>query len=444
MTVQGVRGEPVLEKLKYLEKTQWLSNKELEDIQILELKKILIYSLKNVPYYQKSFKPYSDLICKLRFIEEIEALPLISKRQIQANFNNLQSSNYKGKVATESTSGSLGDPFKFKMDRNAAAFNRALICREHKWFGLDIGAKEARFYGMPMDFIPNMKERIKDFLMNRKRFDVFDLSEDRLAHYYKLINEYQPEYLYGYTSAVSEFIRFMKLRNLMFKKTFLKAVIVTSEVLYEDDRQLMESWLEVPVVNEYGTSELGVIASQCPSGRMHISSENVVVEILKDNKQVQAEERGEVVLTGLSNYAMPLIRYKVGDVASISRDLCPCGRGLTLLEKIEGRVNNMVLTPEGKIVSGLVFYYISRSLIENNAGIQKFKVIQTALDSVTFQIVKGPDFKDKYLLLLEKKTHEYLSPRMRVNFEFKDNIPPTSSGKMLHFVSKLEKPFRDN
>ena len=89
---------------------------------------------------------------------------------------------------------------------------------------------------------------------------------------------------------------------------------------------------------------------------------------------------------------------------------------LPLIEKIEGRTNNMVVTPEGKISSGLVFYYISRSLIEKNAGIKKFKVIQNSLDSITFQIVKGPNFKDNNLLILENKTHDYHSPKIKVNF----------------------------
>jgi phenylacetate-CoA ligase len=438
--VQAIRDENVFEKLRYLEKTQWLSRREIEDIQIRKLRDILIFSLENVPYYQKTLQPYSNTIHNLTSASEINVLPFLTKQEIQSHFNELQSTKCEGKTAIENTSGSTGDPFKFKLDRNASSFNRALSYREHRWYGLDVGAKEARFYGIPMDFFPNMKERAKDFLMNRKRFTVFDLSPDKLYEYHKKINNYKPDYIYGYTSSVFEFVRFMKLKGLKLSTPFLKAIIVTSEVLFEEDRKLMESYLQVPVVNEYGTSELGIIAAQCPQGNMHLSSENVIVEIIKNDEGVANEEEGEVVLSGLNNYAMPFIRYRVGDVASLANGQCPCGRGLPILKKIDGRINNMVVTPEGKIASGLVFYYISRSLIEKKGGVNKFKVIQHSLDNITFQIVKGPNFDEKSLKILEEKTHEYLSRDMNVKFEFLENLPPTTNGKIIHFISKLNSP----
>lgn len=436
--VQTIRDENVLEKLGYLEKTQWLSPREIEEIQTRKLKDILVYSLENVPYYKKILGPYSSVIDHMRSVSEISAFPLLTKQEIQRHFDELQSWKFEGKISVESTSGSTGDPFKFKLDRNASSFHRALSYREHRWYGLDLGAKEARFYGIPMDFFPNMKERLKDFLMNRRRFTVFDLSPDKLFEYHRRINDYRPDYIYGYTSSVFEFVRFMKSKGLKLSAPFLKAIIVTSEVLYEEDRLLMESYLEVPVVNEYGTSELGIIAAQCPHGNMHLSSENVVVEIIRnDESHANEEEAGEVVLTGLNNYAMPFIRYRVGDRASLSSGLCPCGRGLPILKKIDGRINNMVATPEGKVASGLVFYYISRSLIEKKGGIQKFRVIQNSLDNITFQIVKGPGFDTRSIKMLEEKTHDYLSPRINVEFEFLESLPQAANGKIIHFISKL-------
>jgi phenylacetate-CoA ligase len=442
--IQKYRDEPVVEKIDLLNKTQWLNVDEIKAMQLEKLREMLKYAMNTVPYYKKAFSSYANVINNLSSIDQISELPFITKHIIQSNYSKLKSENYTGKFSVESTSGSTGDPFKFILDRNASAFIRALSYREHMWYGLDIGAKEARFYGIPMDPIPKIKEMIKDFLMNRKRFTVFDLSDDVLKRYYRIIDKYKPEYIYGYTSSVVEFISFMKRNKLKFSTPFLKAIIVTSEVLYDEDRKLMESYLQVPVVNEYGTSELGIIAAQCPDGGMHISAENVVVEIVRNGKTVEYGEEGEVILTGLNNFAMPLIRYRVGDVARMSNKRCKCGRGLPLMENVEGRVNNMVVTPEGKIASGLVFYYISRSLIERDSGIKKFKVIQDALDHVIFQIVKGPGFKDDNLKVLEKKTHEYLSPKMNVSFEFCDNIPHTTSGKIIHFISKIGSPYHSN
>ncbi|MFX0134658.1 MAG: phenylacetate--CoA ligase family protein [Candidatus Hodarchaeota archaeon] len=436
--IQRVRKEPVFEKLKWLESTQWWSREEIEQLQLRKLKEILKYALDNIPYYQQTLKSYSDLIHNLQSVSELSSLPLLTKQQIRDNFYLLQNPMFQGRTKTESTSGSTGDPMQFIHDRNAGAFARALSYREHKWYDLNVGDREARFYGIPMDFNAKLKEKVKDFLMNRKRFCVFDLSEESLIQYYKIINKYQPGYIYGYTSAVFEFIKFLKNHNLRFRGDFIKAIIVTSEVLVIQQREIMESYLNIPIVNEYGCSEVGIIAAECPHHGLHISAENIVVEIIKNGAPAKPGEPGEVIITGFNNFAMPLIRYKVGDVAIISDKSCSCGRALPLLENIEGRVNNMVVTPEGKISSGLIFYYISRSLIENNGGVKKFKVIQDRIDRITFQIVKDKNFNEENLRALVRKTHEYLSPNIHVDFEFFSELPHRTDGKIIHFVSKLQ------
>jgi phenylacetate-CoA ligase len=437
-TIQVIRKEPVFETLKWLESTQWLSREDLKQFQLLKLKQILKYAFGNIPYYQKTLKPYSDLIHNLNSDLELNSFPFLTKQIIRDNFYLIQNPKFKGQISTESTSGSTGDPMKFVHDRNGGAFARALSYREHKWYDLNVGQKEARFYGIPMDFKAKLKEKVKDFLMNRKRFCVFNLSEEFLNRYYHIINRYQPAYIYGYTSAVFEFINYMRNHNLKFKNDFLKAIIVTSEVLVNEQRKIMEAYLNVPVINEYGCSEVGIIAAECPHQGLHISAENLVVEIIKNGSSAKPGELGEVVITGLNNFAMPLIRYKMGDIAKISNASCPCGRSLPLLENIEGRVNNMVITPEGKISSGLIFYYISRSLIEKSGGVKKFKVIQDKIDHITFQIVKDKDFEESSLRTLVKKTHEYLSPKMQVAFEFLPELPHRTNGKIIHFISNLQ------
>jgi phenylacetate-CoA ligase len=436
--IQGIRKEPIFEKLKWLESTQWWPKNELEQLQLSKLKEILICALEKIPYYKQNFKPYSDLIYNLQSVSELKSIPFLTKQQIRDNFSLLQNPEFKGRTSTESTSGSTGDPMQFVHDRSGGAFARAMSYREHKWYNLYIGEKEARFYGIPMDPKARYKERVKDFLMNRKRFSVFDLSESSLNSYYNRINTYKPAYIYGYTSAIFEFIKFMKNHNLKFKGSFLKALIVTSEVLVTEQRELIETYLNVPVINEYGCSEVGIIAAECPQHGLHISSENIVLEIVKKGLPVEPGEAGEVVITGLNNFAMPLIRYKIGDIARLSQNPCSCGRALPLLENIEGRVNNMVVTPEGKISSGLIFYYISRSLIENNGGVKKFKVVQDKIDQITFQIIKDKNFDEGNLQALEDKTHEYLSPNIHVSFNFFSELPNKTDGKIIHFVSKLQ------
>lgn len=436
-TIQRLRKEPVFQTLNWLESTQWWTREQIERYQLDKLKQILVYALENVPYYQENFKQYEKLIHNFQSLTDLGSLPFLTKENVRRYFTSLQSSSFKGRTLTDSTSGSTGDPMRFIHDRNAGAFARALLYREHRWHNLDIGEKEARFYGMPMDSRIKFREKIKDFLMNRKRFGVYNLSQNSLKQYVEIINKYQPPYIYGYTSAIFELINFMKNHSLHFTDNFLRAVIVTSEVLVEEQRTLMESYLNVPVINEYGCSEFGIIAAECPHHGLHISAENLVIEIVRDGVPVKSGEWGEVVITGLNNYAMPLIRYKIGDVASYSERACSCGRGLPLLERIEGRVNNMVVTPEGKISSGFVFYYMSRSLIENNGGIKKFRIIQDQVDRLIFQIVKDTNFSEKDLQAIVRMTHKFLSPKIQVDFEFYPELPHRTDGKIQYFISKL-------
>lgn len=436
-TIQGLRQEPVFETLEWIESTQWWTREQLEQYQLDKLKKMLLYALEHVPYYQENFKPYKQLINNFQSLSDLTFLPFLTKEKVRQYFTLLQNPSFKGRTLTDSTSGSTGDPMRFVHDRSAGAFARALLYREHRWHNLDIGEKEARFYGMPMDSRIKYREKIKDFLMNRKRFGVYDLSEDSLKQYVELINKYRPLYIYGYTSAIFELVNYMKNHHLHFTDNFLKAVIVTSEVLVEEQRTLMESYLQVPVINEYGCSEFGIIAAECPYHGLHISAENMVIEIIRNGVPIKSGESGEVVITGLNNYVMPLIRYKIGDVATYSERVCACGRGLPLLERIEGRVNNMVVTPEGKISSGFVFYYMSRSLIENNGGIKKFRIVQDRVDRLLFQIVKDANFSERDLQAIVRMTHKFLSPNIQVDFEFYPELPHPTDGKIQYFISKL-------
>ena len=235
--IQDFRKEPVSEKLKWLETTQWWSREEIARYQLNKLKEILVYALEKIPYYQQSFKAHSDLIRHLKSISELSSLPFLTKEQLRHNFSSLQNPGFKGRILIDSTSGSTGDPMRFVHDRTAGAFARALLYREHRWHNLDIGEKEARFYGTPLDASIKFKEKIKDFMMNRKRFCVYDLSESSLRLYHKKINSYRPPYLYGYTSAIFELISFMRNQNLRFQGDFLKAIIVTSEVLIDEQRE---------------------------------------------------------------------------------------------------------------------------------------------------------------------------------------------------------------
>jgi phenylacetate-CoA ligase len=192
------------------------------------------------------------------------------------------------------------------------------------------------------------------------------------------------------------------------------------------------------VVNEYGAAEVGIIGFECADGGIHITSENVYLEVLRDGGPAEEGEVGEVVVTGLRNHAMPLIRYKLGDLAIPSKEYCPCGRELPLIKSIEGRDNDIVVTSAGKILHSEIFAYINRNLIKEGYHIREFKIIQNAKDML--RVLVPRDTRDNTLLALRQQIKKHIGSDMRILVEHVDEIPRERSGKVRYFVSELPRP----
>jgi phenylacetate-CoA ligase len=278
-------------------------------------------------------------------------------------------------------------------------------------------------------------EALKDFVMNRKRISAFDMSEKSMEEYYETCKRFKPKFLYGYTSALYKFAQYLQDNNKVRHLLNLKVVISSSETLYGHQRRLLEEVFGCKVANEYGTAEVGIIAFECPHGGMHITSENVYVELLRNGQPVKEGQTGEVVVTGLRNYAMPLIRYKLGDLATRSAKSCPCGRGLPLLESIQGRDNDMVVTSNGNVLHSEIFAYINRDLIEEGFLVKEFKITQKARDKLKVLVLKG--VKENVIEAMRRKIEERVGGNIKIDFEPVEKIPLEKSGKVRYFTSEL-------
>jgi phenylacetate-CoA ligase len=435
--IQFLRREPVKEKLSQLLESQWYDPGKLREMQFERLRSILIHARQNIPFYQKRFNDCGFNPNSFNHPDELLKIPPLTKENIQQNLSHLIDRSYKGPSRLESTSGSSGNPLTFRIDREFAAGFRAEMYRGHQWAGLDIGAKEGRIYGIPIDTLPNIKEKIKDALMNRRRLSVFDLSDTAMHAYWRILDSFKPQYLHGYTSGIYRFTDFVKRKNL--KPSFsLISIIPTAEVLQTHEKELMEEVWNAPVFNEYGCSETGILASQCGHGSMHMNAENNFVEFIAGCRHAGPDEQAEIIVTNLNNKVMPFIRYKLGDIASFKNEPCRCGRTLPLMNLVEGRLSSMLLTPAGRVVSGWLFYYALRGLLERNSAPRQLRVFQKAINHIHFVVEGEAGNRSRLENLLEKKCHEHLDPRMRSTFEFVKHLPPSPSGKLLHFVSELD------
>ena len=281
------------------------------------------------------------------------------------------------------------------------------------------------------------KERLKDWLGNRYRFPIFDLSEPQLKKIHQKFTTTAFEYLNGYTSSIVLFAKYLKRHQLLLKEICpsLKACIVTSEMLFESDKLLMETQFGIPVINEYGASELGLIAFQNTEDQFQVDSELLYVEILdENNKAVPHGTSGRVVITSLYNKAHPFIRYDIGDMGTLSRKSTP---KKPILEKLIGRTNDIARLPSGKVVPGLTFYYVTKSVIEEDGNVQEFVIEQTALD--TFKVIYTAQraLTSQEEETIKKATYTYLEEGLTVLFEKVTLMDRSKRGKLKQFVSKV-------
>lgn len=399
----------------------------------LESKKqdIVSYHLKNNSFYKSFAKDANPL--------DWNSIPVMTKQHLQQPLLNRLSDGFNKKnVYINKTSGSSGNPFIFAKDKFCHALTWSVFIDRYSWFGLDFNtSKQARFYGIPLNKKGYYKERIKDFLGNRYRFSVFDLSDAQLEKNLIKFQSTSFDYINGYTSAIVQFAKFLKQKNSVLKTICpsLKACIVTSEMLFKEDKHVLETQFGIPIINEYGAAELGLIAFQNQNDEWIVNSEDVFVEILdKNNHVLPYGEEGRVVITSLYNKAHPFIRYELGDIGVLSKESTI---KKPILERLIGRTNDIVVLPSGKKAAGLTFYYVTKTVIEDAAPVKEFIIEQLKLDAFKITYVSEYELSEEKIKAIKQAIEKYLEPGLNIAFENVSKLNRNKRGKLKQFTSHL-------
>lgn len=392
-----------------------------------------------VDYHLIHNKSYQTFVGK-KSIENWNELPVMTKKEFQKPLIERLSEGFKPTaVYVNKTSGSSGDPFIFAKDKFCHALTWANNIRHFGCFGIDFNSSlQARFYGIPLDFIGNKKERIKDLLSNRYRFTIFDLSDKVLGEVLLKFQNKKFDYINGYTSSIVLFAKFLQKKNIVLTTVCptLKFCIVTSEMLFDNDKALLEKQFGVPIVNEYGASELDLIAFQNPNGEWQVNSETLFVEVLDENNNVLPNgKEGRIVITSLYNKAHPFIRYDIGDVGILDEKST---LKKPILKKLIGRTNDVAVLPSGKKSPGLTFYYVTKSIIEDDGNVKEFVIKQTKIDTFNIEYVSELELTKIQIKAIEKAITTYLEGGLTFSFIRKDKLERSKSGKLKQFVSLIK------
>lgn len=419
--VQRLHGLDLVKARKYLSKSvQYTMEERLKEI---------------VQYHLKHNKLYASLIGN-KAIKKFEDLPIIRKSDFQVPLESIISDDYKLKdLYVGNTSGSSGHPFFYAKNKESHAVVHAIIERLYSLHGLSVCDKQARFYGIPDSGLSRHIELTKDLLLNRVRFPIFDLSEGAMENFIRKFKGKKFVYIYGYTSAIVLLSKYILKKGYNFQDICptIKACIVTSEVCTDMDRSTIEKALGVKVINEYGCSEAGMIAFEDQQGIWRLVEDDCYFEVVDNNGRLLPEgSEGRILITNLSNKALPFIRYEVGDVGIISSD----NKG-RYLKELSGRVSDIIKLPSGKIAGGLTFYYVSRSIMEENIYIKEFIVRQTSIDTFEFDIVSDIPLSRELEDTLLQKMNVYLEPGLKLRLNKVNHIIRPKSGKIKHFYSEI-------
>jgi phenylacetate-CoA ligase len=424
-------GFPIKKARQAIDDIQKISESEFENYVTEKKQEIVAYHLKHNPFY-KSFAKEANL-------NDWNSTPIMTKRHLQQPLINRLSKGFSEKnIYVNKTSGSSGDPFIFAKDMFCHALTWAVIQDRFGWFHIDFNtSKQARFYGIPLNKKGYYKERIKDLFSNRYRFSVFDLSDSALEKCVKKFEKTPFNYINGYTSSIVQFTKFLKRKDLVLKTICptLQYCFVTSEMLFEADKTLLEAQLGVEIINEYGAAELGLIAFQNPKKEWLINTDDLFVEIIDENNDVLPYgKEGRIVITSLYNKAHPLIRYDLGDIGILSKESTP---KKPILEKLVGRTNDMAVLPSGKKAAGLTFYYITKSIIEDDGDVKEFIIEQLTKNTFKIKYASNTELSLEKTKRITAEMETYLEKGLLILFEKHEHLERSKSGKLKQFKSFL-------
>ena len=434
----GEEAARIIGYKRELEQSQWLSPEALQELQLAKLQRLLAHAYEHVPFYRQRFAVAGLHPRNIETLTDLRRIPILTKRDVQTHLNDLVATNCnRTQLRRNATGGSTGVTTVFYQDAESQAYHIASKLRYQKWYGFELGDKRAFLWGAARD-VPSMSLRARLGLkLKRERWlNSYGVSVESMKNFAQEMRAWNPSFLVGYSSSLYLFARFLRRHGL--DGIHPRAIESSAEKLYDFQRELIEEVFGCQVLDAYGSREFGGLAAECKQHRgLHILADVHYVELIKNGQPVAEGDFGDIIVTDLHSYAMPLIRYQIGDLGRPQPGTCPCGRGFPLIAEIVGRSNAIVTTPSGRYVHGSFFSHLFYGLEE----VQKFRVHQKSLTEVDVLIKSDDGLPPEKLEAIRREMQDHLGGKVVLTFKFVDTIPPLPSGKLGYLVSDVPVDF---
>jgi phenylacetate-CoA ligase len=427
------KGHQFYNYIKRIENDYYLSKKNIVSLQLKKLKYTIKEAATHVPYYRDLFQHEKLKIEDIKEIKDIEKIPMLDKKTIKENPERFINEKYnKKKLYCINTSGTTGTPIKIFYNSDVRQLNYAFYDRFLDKYGLSKNHKIATFGGrILMD--PAQKEPPFwrcSYLQKNTLFSSYHLTDKNIPYYIEKLKNLQPKYIDSYPSCIYTIAKYMAEKKIS-GENITQGIVTSAETLFPEQRKVIEKVFGVKVADQYGCTEMCVFAGQCKEGNYHIGMDYGIVEFLNErNKSATSGEEAELVCTGFVNYVMPLIRYRIGDKGIFTKKQCNCGCKFDIIKQLTGRIDDMIVTPDGRKVSrfGSVLYKLP---------VNEVQYVQEERNSLIVNIVKGNGYDHNTEKIIKKELRNRLGDQLFLNFKYLEKIPREKRGKLKTIISKL-------
>ncbi len=428
---------------------QWMPDTKWREEQAQRINHLLQHAYAHCSYYREMFDHHGIAVDGIVRSERFHEIPLLDRRTVKRRSNDLIAQRHLSNAIWNSSGGSTGEPVRIFQDqtfRDTARANKFLF---DEWTGIKLGDKKLWLWGSERDLFKGKEswgDQLADLVNRRMKLNSFRMGKNHLPLYVERINQYKPDQMLCYVQSIEALAKYIHNEGLKVHSPV--SIMTTAGTLYPDIRSLLEEVFGAPIFNRYGSREVGDIASECNHHRgLHVSAMTHLVEILReDGTPCQPGEVGEIVVTLLTNFAMPLIRYRIGDRGAWAEDACSCGRHWPLLSHIEGRVQDLFVSRAGQKVDGTFFI----RMFFHVEWVRKFQVIQESYERITFRIVPENGAEQlterarEDIARMIEQTRLALKDRIEVDIQFVEEILPGPSGKYRYVISHVARKEEEN